>query len=59
MKNVNIMRVLQFSGEGGHKKIYIYGELPKKGLGQFAEDLTKNKKDAFFFGGGWGGGGWG
>ena len=56
MKNVNIMGVLQFSGEGGHKKIYIYGELPKKGLGQFAEDLTKNKKGAFFWrgGGGWG-----
>ena len=33
IKNVNIMRVHQFLGEeGGVKKIYIYGELPKNGL---------------------------
>ena len=34
MKNVNIMGVHQFLGEGGHKqKNNIYGELPKKGFG--------------------------
>ena len=33
MKNVNIMGVHQFLGEGVHKKQYIYGELPKKGFG--------------------------
>ena len=31
MKNVNIMGVHQFLGEGCHKKNHIYGELPKKG----------------------------
>ena len=45
MKNV-IMGVHQFLGEGVTKKnIYIYGELPKKGLGQFAEGLAKNKEE--------------
>ena len=37
MKNVNIIGVHQFLGEGGHKKNNIYEELPKKGLGQFLE----------------------
>ena len=44
MKNVNIMGSHQFLGEGGVKKSNIYGELPKKGLGQFAEGLAKNKE---------------
>ena len=46
MKNVNIMGVLQFLGEGGVKKKQnnTYGKLPKKGLRQFAEGLAKNKE---------------
>ena len=45
IKNVNIMGVHQFLGEGGgSKKNNIYGELPKTGLRQFAEGLAKNKK---------------
>ena len=32
MKNVNIMGVHQFLGEGGFTKKNIYGELPKKGV---------------------------
>ena len=44
MKNVNIMGVHQFLGEGGQKKNNIYGELPKKRLRQFAEGLAKNKE---------------
>ena len=53
MKNVNIMGVHQFLGEGGHKKtIYIYGKLPKRGgLGQFTGDLAKNRKECVFVGG--------
>ena len=30
MKNVNVMGVHQFLGDGGHKKAIVYGELPKK-----------------------------
>ena len=45
MKNVNIMGVHQFLAEGAHKKNNIYGELPKKGLGQFAEGLVKNREE--------------
>ena len=45
MNNVNIMGVYQFLGEGGSKKNNIYGELPKKGLRQFAEGLAKNKEE--------------
>ena len=41
MKNVNLMGVHQFLGEGGHKKRYIYKELPKKG------GLSKNRKGVF------------
>ena len=46
MKNVNIMGTHQFLGEGGggKKKNNTYGELPKKGLGQFADSLAKNKE---------------
>ena len=45
MKNVDIMGVHQFLGEGAHKKSNIYRELPKKGLGQFAEGLVKNREE--------------
>ena len=58
MKNVNIMGVHQFLGEGvtkKKKKNNIYGELPKKGLGQFAEGLAKNKEEGISEVGGWGG----
>ena len=56
MKNVNIMGVHQFLGEGvTQKKNNIYGELPKKGLGQFAEGLAKNKEEGISEVGGWGG----
>ena len=42
VKNVNIMGVHQFLGEGGGgTKKNIYEELPKKG------DLTKNRKGVF------------
>ena len=51
MKIVNIMGVHQFLGRGVTKN-NIYGELPKKGLGQFAEDLAKNKEEGVFEGGG-------
>ena len=37
---------------GGSQKNNIYGELPKKGLGQFAEGLVKNKEEGAFEGGG-------
>ena len=33
-----------FQGMGGQKKNNISGELPKKGLGQFAEGMAKNKE---------------
>ena len=46
MKNVNIMGAHQFLGEGRSKKTNIYVELLKKGLGQFAESLTKNKEES-------------
>ena len=39
------MGVHQFLGEGAHKKSNIYRELPKKGLGQFAEGLVKNREE--------------
>ena len=46
MKNVNIMGFLQFLVEGGHKKIYM-GNCLKRGLGQFAGGLAKNREGAF------------
>ena len=56
MKNVNIMGIHQFLGQGSHRKSNIYGKLPKKWLGQFAEGLAKNtEKSLFFLGGGAGG----
>ena len=36
---------------GGSQKNNIYGELPKKGLGQFAEGLAKNKEESVLEGG--------
>ena len=52
MKNLNIMGVHQFLGEGVTKKQYIYRKLPKKeGLGQFAGDFAKNRKECVFVGG--------
>ena len=56
MKNFNIMGAQQFLGEGEgsqkkKKNIYIYGELPKKGLGQFAKGLAINKGESVLEGG--------
>ena len=55
MKNVNIMGAQQFlgEGEGSQKRKYIYidGELPKKGLGQFAKGLAINEGDSVLEGG--------
>ena len=34
------------------QKNNIYGELPKKGIGQFAEGLAKNREEGVFEGGG-------
>ena len=48
MKNVNIMGVYQFLGEGGGHKKYIYGELPKKGgTWTICWGLTKNREGVF------------
>ena len=49
MKNVNIMGIHQFLGEDSHRKSNIYGELPKKWLGQFAEGLAKNREESVYF----------
>ena len=35
---------------GGQKKNNISGELPKKGLGQFAEGMAKNKEESILEG---------
>ena len=51
MKNVNIMEVYQFLGEGSHKKT-IYGKLPKKGgLENLQESWQKIGRRVFFRGG--------
>ena len=56
MKNVNTMVTHQYSGEVGHQKqLYIRNYL-KRGLGQFAGGLAKNRESGVFF---WGGGGGG
>ena len=45
MKNVNIMGVHRYLGDGGATRNNIYGELAKKGrLGQFAIGLAKNRE---------------
>ena len=54
-KNVNIMGVLHFLEQDSHKKDNIYGELPTKELGRFAEDFAKNREEGVFEGGGGGG----
>ena len=51
------MGIHQFLGQGSHRKSNIYGKLPKKWLGQFAEGLAKNTEKSLFFGGGGGRGG--
>ena len=51
MKNVNIMGVHQFLVEGGHKEIIYMGNCLKRGLGQFAGGLAKNREGVFE--GGW------
>ena len=51
MKNVNIMGVHQFLGEGVTKKQYIWGIAQKGGLGQFAGGFAKNREDVFQGGG--------
>ena len=47
MKNVNIMGFYLFLVEGGYKKMYIYGYYLKRGLGQFAGGLEKNREGVF------------
>ena len=47
MKNVNIVGVHQFLGERGHKKIMHMRNCLKRGLGQFAGGLAKNRKGVF------------
>ena len=51
MKNVNIMGVHQFLVEGGHKKIIYIRNCLKRGLGQFAGGLAKNREEGVFEGG--------
>ena len=46
-KNVNIMGVHQFLVEGGHKEIIYVGNCLKRGLGQFAGGLVKNREVVF------------
>ena len=50
MKNFNIIGVHQFLGEGGHKKNNIYGELHKRGLGEFTGGLAINRQESVFEG---------
>ena len=50
MKNVNIMGVHQLLGEGDHKKTKYMGNCQKRGLGQFAGGLAKNKEEGVFEG---------
>ena len=47
MKNVNIMGVHQFLVEGGSQKIIYMGNCLKRGLGQFARGLAKNREGVF------------
>ena len=49
MKNLNIMGVHQFSGEGVTKN-YIYGELPKKGGLDNLQGLGKIARRVFLRG---------
>ena len=48
IKNVNIMGVYQFLGEGGYKKLYM-GNCLERGLRKFAGGLEKNTEGVFFF----------
>ena len=47
MKKVNIMEANQFLGEEGLKKTIYKGSCLKRGLGQFAGGLAKNREGAF------------
>ena len=47
MKKVNIMEANQFLGEEGLKKTIYKGNCLKRGLGQFAGGLAKNREGAF------------
>ena len=51
MKNVNIMWVHQFLGEGVQKKAIYMGNCLKRRLGQFARGLAKNREEGVFDGG--------
>ena len=46
MKNI-IMGFLQFLGEGSQKKTIYMGNCLKRGLGQFAGGLAKNREGVF------------
>ena len=48
MKNVDIMGVHQFLGEGVTKKQLYMGNCLKGGLGQFVEGLAKNREEGIF-----------
>ena len=53
IKNVNILGVHQFLGEGRHKKtIHMENCQKNRGLGQFAGGLLKNREEGVFEGGG-------
>ena len=57
MKNVNIIGVHHFLGEGGYKKTITYGKLPKKwGLDNLQGSWLKKERRVFLRGGGGGGG---
>ena len=47
MKNVDIMGVHQYLGEGDHRKTIYIGGCLRRGLGQFAEGLVKNREGVF------------
>ena len=51
MKKVNIMEANQFLGEEGLKKTIYKGKCLKRGLGQFAGGLAKNREQGVFEGG--------
>ena len=53
MKNVNIMGLHQFLGEGGSQKPIIYGELPKKGDLNNLQGAWQKIGKRVFLKGGW------
>ena len=52
MKNVNIMGVHQFLGEGGHKKAIYMGNCLKRGLDNLKKAWQKIRRVLFFWRGG-------